>query len=130
LQKAVKEENIDAVWDLLDPDTQEDAEEQAKKAQELYASGDALLRKDLEKRHEFKAGDFANLNGRNYVRSKLFWEEIEDLPASRIRGVSVDGDKAEVAYTEPDGKDETLELTRVDGKWKVVVDVPTAAGKM
>jgi hypothetical protein len=129
LRKAVKDKDYAAVWELLDEDTQAEADKQARAARELYGTGHPSARQELEERHGLRPSAFDKLDGKGYVRSKVFWEEIEDLPGSTIGKVAVDDEEATVDYIEPGGKKEQLTLVKEDGRWKVEVDVPPAVKK-
>ena len=79
--------------------------------------------------HGLRRSALANLDGKGYVRSRVFWEEVEDLPGSTIKEVVVEDDEATVDYVQPDGKTEQLTLVKEEGGWKVEVDVPPAVKK-
>ncbi len=42
-----------------------------------------------------------------------------DFDAIQWGETKIDGDKAVCHYTDPEGKDEKIDLKKVDGKWKV-----------
>jgi hypothetical protein len=127
LRKAVKANDYDAVWNLLDEDTQQKAEEVAKKVQDQYKNGDASVKSELSQRHGFTASDFDNLNGKGYVRSKVFWYEVKDLPDSTPKTpAEIDSAKgtAIVRYVEKgETKVEELHLVKEDDGWKVEIEV-------
>jgi hypothetical protein len=127
LQKAIKAEDADAIWNLLDADSQADAERQARAAREAHGKADAAGKKELEKRHGFKAAQFASLDGKGYLRSTLLWSELEEVAGSEIKVTVKSKDSAVAKYIDPEDKqEEELDLVKADGKWKVSLQVPKA----
>src|SRR5262245_51398720 len=62
LQKAIKAKDGDAIWNLLDAESQADAERQAKAARDAYAAADEAGKKDLAERSGLDGAALAALN--------------------------------------------------------------------
>ncbi len=126
LQIALKANNPDAVWNLLDADSQADADRKAKTARDAHGKADDAGKKDLEKQLGLDAAGIAALSGRTYLKTTFFQGEYEELAESKIDKVTAKGNEATVDYTEPDGDKKKLKLVKADGKWKVFLPMPDA----
>jgi hypothetical protein len=128
LQKALKAKDADKIWELLDTDSQADAERVAKALKAAYAKADAKGKAEQEKKLGLSAAELSALTGRLFLKSNRFISAtIEEIPGSKFERVTVKGDRATVNYTEDDGDKETLKLNREKGKWKVSLRPPRAA---
>ncbi len=88
----------------------------------------AMQKVDLEKAKELCAPETASLITMMETYGKAEMEkaklEAKDKGVKEIKIISskIDGDKAKVVYTAGDEKEETMDLKKIDGKWKVSVD--------
>ena len=126
LQAALKASDAPTIWKLLDHDSQADAERAAKAVQAAYVKADPKEKSEQEKALGLTADDLAGLTALGFLKSKRFHGKYDELAESKIDKVTVQGDKATVAYTEPDGDKEKLTLVRQDGQWKVSLPMPKA----
>jgi len=127
LQAALKARDADKVWKLLDSESQADAERAAKAVQATYAKSDHPKEKsEQEKALGLPGAELAGLTAAGFLKTKRFHGKYEELSESKIDKVTLQGDNATVAYTEPDGDKEKLGLVRQDSQWKVSLPMPKA----
>jgi hypothetical protein len=128
-QAALKARDSDKIWALLDKDSQAAAEDRAKTLREHYAqTPDGPARAAQAKALGLQPPELAKLTGPGFLKCDLFLldEKNKELPESRIsKPPSVQGDRATVYYVEPDDDKQTLTLVKVDGHWKVSIDMPS-----
>jgi hypothetical protein len=120
-QKALAAKDGDKLWSMLDEDAQADVERAAKAAREAYAKADPDERAKQEKALGLSGKELESLKGPVYLRSKRFLGKYDEVPESKVEQVTVQGDKATVNYTEPDGDKEKHPLLRQGGQWKVTL---------
>jgi hypothetical protein len=123
LQKALKTGDPEKIWPLLDKATQAAAERTAKALKDRHARAKAKDKTRLEKMFGLKPEEMTKLTGKLYLKTTRFQGKHDEIPPSKIDKITVEGDKATVAYTEPDGDKEKLSLVRQGGKWKVVLRI-------
>jgi hypothetical protein len=126
VQAALKAGTADKLWQLLDKESRDDAERAAKAIQATYTKADAKEKSELEQALGLPGGELAGLTGAEFLKTKRFHGKYGELADSKIDKVTPQGDKAVVAYTEPDGDKEKLNLVRQDGQWKVSLAMPSA----
>jgi hypothetical protein len=124
VQAALTSRDADKLWGLLDSESRADAEQAAKAVQAAYAKADANDKPEHEKALGLTGTELAELTGKGFLKTKRFHGKYEELSESKIDKVTVTGDKATVAYTEPDGDKEKLSLVREEGQWKVSLAIP------
>ena len=124
LQAALKARDGDKLWKLLDSESRAEAARAAKAVQTAYAKADPAERSEQEKALGLPGGELAALTAADFLKTKRFHGKYEELSESKIDKVTVQGDKATVAYTEPDGDKEKLTLVRQDGQWRVSLPMP------
>jgi hypothetical protein len=127
LQAALKDRDVDKLWKLLDSESQADAQRAAKVAQAAYARADANEKSEQEKTLGLPGDQLAELTAAGFLKTKRFHGKYDELSESKIDKVTVQGDKATVAYTEPDGDKEKVSLVRQDGQWKASLPMPKAS---
>lgn len=123
-QKALKDKNADKLWDLLDADSRADADRRAGAIQAEYARASAAEKTALEKKLGLPGAALARLAGKDFLKTNRFLGKVDEVPDSKLDKVTVQGDKATVAYTEPDNEKETIKLVRAGGTWKLIVSMP------
>jgi hypothetical protein len=123
-QKALEDADAEKIWDLLDPNSRDDAERAAKGLREKYARASGEEKKAQEKELGLSADDLTKLTGKTYLKSKRFLGKWHEVPGSKFDKATVQGDKATVNYIEEDGDKEKFDLVRSDGKWKLIVAMP------
>src|SRR5262249_32298246 len=70
LQDAVKAKDVDKFWGMLTPDTQADAERQAKLLKERYEKeNDKEKKETLEKKFGLTSKEISELSGKLYAKS-------------------------------------------------------------
>jgi hypothetical protein len=111
LQKALKDNDVEAIWKLLDGDTQNDADKQARATRERYARANEEDRKSMAERAGLDGAVLAELNGRNYFKSKGFTERYGSFCAAAVSDVTIVDDAVTI--------NEQVKLVKADGKWKV-----------
>ena len=129
LQTAIKEKDADKIWNLLDKDSQSDAEREAKAAKEVYGKLGDKDKTDYEKRLNLTDKELADLTGKLYVKSEVFYKKHHEIPDSKLEKVSVSGDAASLNFIEPDDDNVKISLTRDKGQWKFSMKIPKAPEK-
>ena len=124
LQGALKAKEADKVWSLLDADSQADAERQATAVRDAYAKADKGGREELEKEMGLPGKELESLKGAGFLKTKRFLGKYDEVPESKVEKAAVQGDKATVNFTEPDGDKEKLSFVREKGGWKVSLPMP------
>jgi hypothetical protein len=125
LQKVLKSHDADAVWDLLSDRPRAEAERIAEVARKAYLRADAGGKTKLEEQFGLDAAAFAALDGKGYLRTKVFARGTDELAnAQSIAAVTVRNNEATVEYVEPDDDHATLILVKADGRWKVNLPIP------
>jgi hypothetical protein len=122
-QNAVKAGDPDKIWATLDKGSRDSAEETAKTLKDAYENANAKDKARLEKQFGLTAAEMEKLTGKIYLKSKRFLGKYDEVPGSTIEKITVEGDKATVAYKEADGDKEKMALVKQDGKWKISVKV-------
>ena len=120
-QAALKVNDAATVWELLDSDSRADAERAAKALQAEYSKASPEDKAQREKELGLTAAELAALTGKGFVKSKRFIGKYDEVPDSKIKTVTVQGDKATVLYVEPDDDEVKLSAVRESGKWKLTV---------
>jgi hypothetical protein len=123
-QEALKARDAEKLWALLDSDSQADAERAAKKVRDEYAKAAPEKRAEQEKALGLPGKELESLKGQGFLKTKRFHGKYDEIPGSKIDKIVVQGEKATVNYTEPDGDAEKLALVRQGGGWKVSVAMP------
>ena len=124
LQKAIKASDADAIWCLIDSDSQADANRAAKAVQAAY--GKAKDKADFEKRYGLVAKDLIDMNGKLFVKSNRFHGKYYEVPGGKIDSITIKGDKARVNFTEEDGDKEKISLVRMKSQWRFTLPMPKA----
>src|SRR6516225_145167 len=112
LQMAIKGKDADKIWNLLDKDSQSDAEREAKAAKEVYGKLGDKDKTDYEKRLKLTGKELADMTGKLYVKSERFYKKHHEIPDSQLEKVSVSGDTASLNFIEPDNDNVKMRLTR------------------
>jgi hypothetical protein len=124
LQAALKARDADKLWTLLDEESRADAERAAKAVQETYAKADAADKAEQEKALGLAGPELSGLTGKGFLKTKRFHGKYEELAESKIDKITVQGDQATAAYTEPDGDKEKLAFVRQGGQWRASLAMP------
>jgi hypothetical protein len=122
-QAAIKARDVEKLWPLLDTSSQKAVEKAATALAAEHAKATDTGKTQLEGMFGLTAEEIGKLNAmpQLYCKSKRFLKQWGEVPGSQITGVDVRDDKATVKYTETDGDKEKLELSKQDGKWKIVL---------
>jgi hypothetical protein len=118
-QQAIKAGDPEKVWALLDKSSQQEAEKAAKTLRDGYDKADAKKKAEIEKAMGLSADEMAKLTGKLYTKSKRFLGKWHEVPGSKIKEVTIAGDKATILYIEEDGDKVQMAAVRQDGKWKL-----------
>jgi hypothetical protein len=123
-QAALKARDGAKLWDLLDKDSQTDAEKAAKVLQADYDKLPPQEKTAKEKMLGLTGDELAKLTAPHFLKSNHFYGAYDEVPDSKLDSVNFQGDEAVVSYTEADGDKKKLTLTRQDGQWRVSVPMP------
>jgi hypothetical protein len=124
LQAALKAEDADKVWDLLDGKSRADAEREAGKVRAAYAQAGPEEKARREAALGLSGPDLSGLTGKGVLKSKPFRGKYHEVPDSTVEKVTLEKDSATVHYHEPDDEHDKLILVREDGRWKVWLTIP------
>jgi len=124
LQGAIKAKDNGKIWGLLDTDSQADAERTAKVVKGLYKKANDKEKGEHEKDLGLSAAEINKLDGQLLLKTKAFLAKYDEIPGSKITGVTIQGDSATLNYLEADGDKEKLTYTRQEGKWKAALAMP------
>jgi hypothetical protein len=124
LQGALKAKDSAAIWGLLDTDSQADAERTAKVVKGVYKKANDKDKGEHEKNLGLSAAEMNKLDGQMLLKTKVFLAKYDEIPGSKITGVTVQGDSATLNYVEADGDKEKLTYTRQTGQWKAALPMP------
>ena len=129
LQTAIKEKDADKIWNLLDKDSQSDAEREAGAAKEAYGKLADKDKADYEKRLKLTDKELAHMTGKLYVKSEVFYKKHHEIPDSKIDKVSVTGETGILYSIEEDGDKVNFPVVRDKGQWKFSLKIPKAPEK-
>lgn len=118
LQTAIKEKDADKTWNLLDKDSQSDAEREAEASKEAYGKLADKDKADYEKRLNLTDKELADMTGKLYVKSELFYKKHHEIPGSKVDKVSVTGETGILYSIEEDGDKVNFPVVRDKGQWK------------
>jgi hypothetical protein len=124
LQGALKAKDAGKIWNLIDSDTQADAEKDAKKVKAAYKKADDKGKTELETLLGLTADEFTKLDGKLLLKTKRFLGKYDEIIDSKITGVTVQGESATVDYLEADGDKVKAQYTKQGGAWKVALPMP------
>ena len=80
---------------------------------------DALMAGDLNKANSLTVEQGQMLNAFMVEAVKKAKQDGEALPTVTIKREEIDGDTAKVYFIDPDGKEDSVTLEKVNGEWKV-----------
>ena len=126
LQKAIKTREADQIWNLLDGDSQSDADRAAKSVQSAFGKAGEKDKADFEKKYGLTPKELGAMSGRLFLKSNRFHGKYNEVPGSKIESVKVKGDTAKLNYLEEDGDKEKFSLVRQKGQWKFIIPMPKA----
>ncbi len=126
-QTALKERKAEQMWDLLDTESQADAEQAAQAIRSAYMKATPAEKAEQEKALGLSGAELAELKGPGFLRTRRFHGKYDELPDSKIDKIVVQGNSATVSYVEPDGDQEKLTLLLQQGQWKPSVPMPRTA---
>jgi hypothetical protein len=124
LQDAIKAKDANKIWNLLDKDSQADADREARIVKETYAKLPDMDKAGLEKKMELSAKELADMSGKDYVKSKRFFGKHYEIPGSKVDKITVAGASATLVFLEEDGDRITTKLARENGQWKFNLEIP------
>jgi hypothetical protein len=124
LQAAVKQQDADKIWALLDSKSRVDAEKKAKAVQAAHAKARDQDKAALEEVLGLSGKAIADLTPVAYLKTKRFQQKYHEFPDSKIEKVVIQGDNAAVHFLEPDGDKEKLIFVRQEGQWKAWLALP------
>jgi hypothetical protein len=124
LQKAIKARDAEKIWELMDSDSQVDAERAAKAVKTAYAKLDD--KGDFAKKYGLAPQELAGMNGKLFIKSNRFHGKYYEVPGSKLDAIKVKGDTARLTYIEDDGDKEKFALVRQKGQWKFTIPMPKA----
>jgi type II secretory pathway pseudopilin PulG len=124
LQAAVKAENQEKLWDLLDNRTHAELERRAQKIREAYDKADDAEKSRMAATHVLPGAELAKLTGSGFLKSKQFLKRYDELPECKILRVIVSGEKVELHYGDESGDDEILNYVWEEKAWKAQPAIP------
>jgi hypothetical protein len=126
-QAALKAGDAGKTYALLDSASQAAADRTARLIRTAVGKATDAQKAQLVKTLGLPAGELARLTGVGFLRTKRFRAKYDEVPGSKIKEITVQGNRATVVYIEPDEDREKLRLNRQKGKWKVSAPMPAVA---
>lgn len=123
-RKALKVHDDAKLWTLLDKESQNSAEQEAKAIQAAYRSASPEEKIKQEQALGLSGKEMSELTGVGFIKSTRFHQKYDEIAESEIKKIEVNGDQAIVHYHEPDGDNEKRRVVREDGQWRVTVRMP------
>lgn len=124
IQVAIKNHDADKLWGMLCDKSRTDAERIVKEALATYAKASPKEKADLEYALGLTPDEVTKLTAIGLLKTKRFRKKYDEMPASKIEKVLVQGDSATVYFLEPDGDKEKLIFLRQDQVWKAWLAMP------
>jgi hypothetical protein len=124
-QAALKAKDAAKTYALLDSASQASAKRAAQFVKTTYIKSSEDKKAKMAKTLGLPGTELAKLTSEGFLKTKLFQGKYDEVPGSKIQEVTVQGDRATVAYIEPDNDKEKLQLNREKGKWKISAPMPT-----
>jgi hypothetical protein len=122
LQKAIKARDCDKIWELIDSDSQSDAQRAAKAVKAAYAKLDD--KGNFEKKYGLTAKELSGIDGKLFIKSNRFHGKYYEVPDSKLESIKVKGDTGRLNYLEEDGDKQKFALVREKGQWKFTIPMP------
>jgi hypothetical protein len=124
LQSAIKSQDTEKLWALLDARSRSDAERTAKDMQAAYKQASSEKKAKQEETLGLSGKELADLTGQGVLKTKRFQKKHHEIPDGVIDRVAIQGDSATLYYHEPDGDNEKAIFVRQDGQWKAWLTMP------
>jgi hypothetical protein len=125
LQAALKAEDPERLWDLLDERTQEMANKVAHQMRTGHGRADADKKANLRDKYGLTDDELAQATGKVVLKSKTFREANTPLITATLLKVGLVGTNgAVVTYKNADGAEHVINFNRENGNWKAEPDVP------
>ncbi len=124
LQSAIKKQDAEKIWEMLDAKSKADAERVVKEIISAYEKADPKEKTELEDALGLKADGMAALTAPGYLKTKRFQKKYDELPDSKIEKVVVRTDGATLHYLEPDGDKEKLIFLRQGNSYQALLAIP------
>ena len=125
LQTSIKAKDADKIWDLLDKDSQADADREAKAVKEGFGKTADKDKPAFEEKLELNGKELADMTGKLYLKSKRFYAKYHEIPGSKLDKINITGDAAKINYIEADFDDVKMSAVREKGQWKFIMPMPT-----
>jgi hypothetical protein len=119
LQSALKSNDAEKLWALLDARSRADAERAAKNIQTAYNQAGAE-----EKALGLSGTELAKLDGKGLLKTKQFQKKYHEIPDGKIDKVDIQGENATVYFLDEEGDKEKAIFLRQDGQWKAWLTMP------
>jgi hypothetical protein len=127
LEAAIKAHDAGRIWDLLCTRSQSDAERIARAARDAYAKAGPDEKTQQAQAFGLSDQQLTELTGKDVINGKRFRKKFDDLPGSKVEGVSVEKESATIRYTDTEGDHEKLIFLRQGGAWKAWLTIPRLA---
>ena len=125
-QGAIKARDPHKIWELLDNDSQADANRAALAVQAAFGKADDKTKAEFAKKYGLSAKELGEMTGKLFLKSNRFHGKYYEIPDSKIDSIKVKGDTARLIYLEEDGDKDKLTLVKQKGQWRFVVPMPKA----
>jgi hypothetical protein len=124
LQAAIKAKDADKIWEFLDKNTQSAAEREAKAASQAFGKLADKDKADYEKRVGLTAKELADMTGKLYAKSAVFYGKNHEIPDSKIDKITVTGETGMLYSIEDDGDKVNFPLALEKSQWKFKLETP------
>ncbi len=126
-QRALKDADGPAIWELLNTDSQARCEQAAAELKEVYLNAPLETRRTIEHDLALSENELNNLDAVTYLRSRLFIDDHRSVLAGEVSGWSSAGGPVEVKYRyqiRNESVEGTLPMTRSAEKWLLKINPP------
>ncbi|MFN4257905.1 MAG: hypothetical protein ACK4RK_01305 [Gemmataceae bacterium] len=115
---------LQALWNMLDRDTQTEADQTAQTIRDLYAQASPAERMRLVKAFGLPGTDLAQLTGMRYLRTRRCQHLYGDFADATLANITVHQGTATVTYREPYQPPRMLMFVLQNGQWKARLPLP------
>jgi len=123
-QDAMKAKDGKKVWNLLDADSQADAERAGEAIRAEFNKDLPEEKAALAKKLGLSVQAAGAMSGLDFINSTRFMGKYDEIPESKLDKITVTGDKATIEYIEDDGDHQKIQLNRQNGQWKLSLVMP------
>jgi hypothetical protein len=120
-QLAIRENDLNKLWDMADADFHAFAEQQAIGFQSRLARSSAEERSEFFKEWNLDETQDLPMNGKVLFKSKAIRDKLRRVLYANMVGILPSGDRAMIIYKDADGESGQIALKRETDSWKMAL---------